>query len=100
MRHHEVIHLISLTMIEDDLGNQIEVPSERQVFANEHTVSITEYYNAATNGLRASKAFEVYTFEYEDESRFKHNDIVYRIIRVAPRGEKTVLTGEKVAADG
>lgn len=100
MRHHEVIHLLSSQIVEDEIGNQIEQDTERKVYANEFSVSATEYYNAAVTGMRPSKSFEIYSFEYNGEEKLKHNGVVYRIIRVETRGEKTRITCERVAADG
>ncbi|SFR15260.1 hypothetical protein [Desulfoscipio geothermicus] len=100
MRHNQVIYLITTTIQEDEIGNQIPVETERKVYANEFSVSSNEYYNAALSGLRPAKMFEIYSFEYQGEGKLKHNDITYRIIRTESRGEKTRLTCERVAADG
>lgn len=100
MRHDQVIYLLSVTVEEDEIGNQVEIVTERMVFANELAVTSEEFYNAATTGLRPTKRFEIYSFEYQGEDRLKHDGVVYRIIRVEKRGEKTRITCERVAADG
>lgn len=100
MRHKEVIFFVSTTIVEDELGNQIEQEVERGVFANEMSINQTEYYNAATSGLRPSKMFEVYSFEYDGEPKLKHNGKMYRIVRSETRGEKTRIVCEAVTADG
>jgi len=99
-RQDQVILLISVTITEDDIGNQIETPTERQVFAEELAVGSGEFYAAAVAGLRPEKRFEIYTREYQGESRLEHNSIPYRIIRTEGRGEKIRLSCEKVGADG
>lgn len=96
MRHHDIIDLISVTIVEDELGNQIEQESSRQVFANQFEISTSEYYQAASQGLKAEKRFEIYTFEYQNESKFRYEGIEYQIIRTQIKGEKIRLTGEKV----
>lgn len=100
MRHNQVIYLISVTITEDEIGNQIETLTERKVYANEFSVSASEFYGAAQTGLRPEKVFEIKSFEYQQETKLRHNTAVYRIIRAETRGEKTRLTCEKVAADG
>lgn len=100
MRHKEVIYLISEVINKDAIGNQIETPTERIVYANEMSVGSTEYYNAALTGLRPGKMFEIYTFEYQGEARLRHGAITYRIVRAETRGEKTRLTCDRVSADG
>ena len=99
-RPDQVVFLISSTMTEDDIGNQIKVPNERLIFAEELSVGSGEFYNAAVAGLRPSKRFEIYTREYLGEEKLKHNEITYRIIRTEGRGEKVRLSCERVAADG
>lgn len=100
MRHNQIIKLISITVAEDAIGNQVETPTERQVFANEFSVGSSEFYKAAVTGLRPSKMFEVYSWEYQDEDRLSHNSATYRIIRTEAKSEKTRLICEKVTADG
>lgn len=99
LRHNDVIYLIFTSIIEDEIGNQIEQNIERKVYANEFSVSVTEYYNAAATGMRPSKSFEIYSFEYRGEEKLKHEGIIYRIIRVESRGEKTRITCERVVGD-
>lgn len=96
MRHTEVIYLPSIKITEDEIGNQIETPTERSVFANEFYVSGTEFYNAAVAGLKPEKQFEIYSFEYAGEAKLKHNDVTYNIIRTEKRGDKTRITCQKV----
>ncbi len=100
MRHNQVIYLQSVTIVEDEIGNQKQVISERMVFANELSVSAEEFYSAGQAGLRPTKRFEIYSFEHQGEDRLKHDGVVYRVIRTEKRGEKTRITCERVAADG
>ncbi len=99
MRHNKVIYLISVTITEDEYGNQIEEETERKVYANEYSIGSSEFYNAAVTGLRPEIAFEIYSFEYNKEQKFKYNDKEYNIIRTQGKGERIVLIGEKVAGN-
>ena len=100
MRHNQIIKLVAVSITADAIGNQVESLSEREVFANEYSVSSSEFYNAAAAGIRASKAFEIYAAEYQAEDRFKVGTVTYRIVRTQGKGEKLILVGERVAADG
>jgi len=101
LRYNQVIYLIKITAVTGDaIGNQIKTPVERKVYANEFSVGSGEFYNAAAAGLRPSKMFEIYSFEYQGEEKLKHNTVTYRIIRTEGRGEKIRLSCERVAADG
>jgi hypothetical protein len=96
MRYKEVINLLSVTIVEDELGNQRQEEVPRQVFANQWGVSTNEYYEAASQGLKPEKRFEIHTFEYQGESKLSHEGIEYRIIRTEELGEKLRITCEKV----
>jgi len=100
MRHHDVISLISIKYEEDEIGNQIPVETERQVFANEFSVSSSEFYNASVAGLKPTRAFEIYSFEYQGEGKLKHEGTKYQIIRTEKRGEKMRLTCERDVGNG
>jgi head-tail adaptor len=99
MRHNRVIYLLTATVTGDAVGNQVEALVERKIYANEYSVSSSEFYNAALIGLKPSKAFEIYSYEYQDESRLKHDDIIYKITRTQARGDKLVLYCERAGAD-
>jgi SPP1 family predicted phage head-tail adaptor len=96
MRYNAVIYLIAVSIVTDEIGNQIEQETERKVFANEMTVSQNEFYNASAAGLRPSKMFEIYSFEYQGETKLKHDRVTYQIIRSEKRGEKMRIICEKM----
>lgn len=96
MRYKEVINLLSVTIVEDDLGNQRQEETPRQVFANQWGVSTSEYYGASSQGLKPEKRFEIHSFEYQGESKLSHEGIEYRIIRTEVSGEKIRISCEKV----
>lgn len=102
MRAREIIYLLSMAVTEDDIGNQVETPTECMVFAEELAVYSSEFNNAAASGLRAEKMFEIYTGDYQDEARIKYQNTTYRIIRTSlgKTPDKTRLTCERVVADG
>jgi len=81
MLFRDVIKLISYTTTENELGDTIEVPTERQVFADKQSVRQSEFYQAAATGLRPELMFVVRTIEYNGETRLKYNDKEYSIIR-------------------
>lgn len=95
MRHNDVIELLSTTIIDDDLGNQIEKEEPRQVFANRMRVTTKERYEAGNQGLKPSKRFEMYSFEYNGETKLKYENVIYHIVDVDERGEKVHLLCEK-----
>jgi len=100
MRHNKIIYLPTTTIEKDEWGNEIEVHDWKLVYANEYSVSSSEFYNAAVNGLRPEQSFEIYTFEYNSEKKFKFDDDIYDIIRTQGKGEKIIIIGEKVSDNG
>lgn len=99
MRHNQIIKLITVTVTEDAIGNQIASTTERTVYANEFYVNQSEFYNASVAGLKPEKQFELYSYEYQGESKLKHDTDTYNIIRTEKRGDKIRLTCERILAD-
>jgi len=96
MRHNETIYLGTKTVELDDNLNQIETFTyDKTVYANEYSVSSTEFYAGAASGLKPEKSFEIYGFEYDGQERFKFNGQEYDIIQTRGKGEKIVIIGEK-----
>jgi hypothetical protein len=98
MHSTEVIYLMSSIFVSDSLANKVETftVSDTPTFANEIGVESYEHYNAATMGIRPVKAFEIYSFEYNGESRLTHNDTVYKVERTSIRGDKIKLFCSRV----
>ncbi|TDO77686.1 SPP1 family predicted phage head-tail adaptor [Halanaerobium saccharolyticum] len=99
MRYNKIIHLISTTITQDEWGNEIETRTERKVFANENSIGSSEYYNAASQGLRPEVKFEIRSVEYDGEKEIKFDGTIYNIIRSQKMGARTILTCERVNGD-
>jgi SPP1 family predicted phage head-tail adaptor len=92
MLFKDVISLITITTTENELGDTIEVPTERQVFADKQSIRQSEFYQAAATGLRPELMFVVRSIDYNQEPKLKHGDKTYTIIRTYDKdGELTEL---------
>ncbi len=102
MRFDKAIFLMAATAESDEVGNQVQTYTERLVYGEELYLGTYEYYNASVAGMRLEKKFEIYTREYRGESKLKHDDVIYYIIRTSPgkTSEKVWLTCERVGSDG
>ena len=97
MLFKDVISLITVTTTENELGDTIEVSTERQVFADKQSVRQSEFYQAAATGLRPELMFAVRTIEYNGETKLKYNGKEYSIIRTYNKdGELTELVCQGV----
>ena len=81
MLFKEIIKLISVTVTENDMGDIIEAPVEREVFADKQSIRQSEFYQAAATGLRPELMFVVRSIDYEGEAKLKYNGKEYSIIR-------------------
>lgn len=92
MLFKEVIKLISVTTGENDMGDPVEIPVEREIFADKQSIRQSEFYQAAATGLRPELMFVVRTIDYNQEPKLKYNDKEYTIIRTYDKdGELTEL---------
>lgn len=81
MLFRDVVKLISITVTENDMGDIIETPVEREVFADKQSIRQSEFYQAAATGLRPELMFVVRSIDYEGEPRLKYSGKEYTIIR-------------------
>ena len=81
MLFREVIQLISITYTENAMGDMIETKVEKQVFANKKSIRQSEFYQAASTGLKPELMFEVRSIEYDRQPKLKHDNKEYNIIR-------------------
>ena len=71
MLFRDVVKLISVTVTENDMGDIIETPTEREVFADKQSIRQSEFYQAAATGLRPELMFAVRSIDYNQEPKLK-----------------------------
>lgn len=98
-RFDAVLALIAETFESDDIGQQVAVRSRRVVYANTFNLTSAEFYEAAAQGLRASRRYQLRAVDYEDEQFVDVDGVEYTVIRVDRRGEWVTLTLERKAAN-
>lgn len=97
MLFRDVVKLISVTTTENDMGDIIETPVEREVFADKQSIRQSEFYQAAATGLRPELMFVVRSVDYNGEQKLKYNDKEYAVIRTYDKdGELTELVCQGV----
>lgn len=86
------MYLISQEPGENAVGDPIMLDGEpRRVYANRLSVRQSEHYQAMQIGFKAELMFEVRAIDYQGESKLKHADKEYRIIRTYKKGEMMEL---------
>ena len=88
--------LLKSVLIEDDLGNQIEQHTEREVFCEEFSVGSSEFFSAGVQGFKSELGLKVDVMEYDREEKVVYNNEQYRIYRTFKKGRdvELYLTGE------
>lgn len=89
--------LIQKTYDFDEIGNQVEAEVKTTVFCDIKSVGRSEFYSAATTGLKPEIIFIVHNYEYNGENQVEFENKKYNVIRTYTRNEEEVeLTCEKV----
>ena len=97
------IKLVSITVTDDDIGNQVETETTNEVWAEETGIRQSEFYNAAVAGLRPEKTFIIWANEYTGQVKVECNSVKYKVIRTyinPAKSEMVELICERVIADG
>jgi SPP1 family predicted phage head-tail adaptor len=93
---HELT-LLGETIVEDELGNQEVVFTEKTILGAVKSVGRSEFYSAATTGLQPSIIFVIHGYEYDNEQYVRFQNDKYRVIRTYSTDfEEVELTCEKV----
>ncbi len=110
MTYDHELTLISQTVKEDEIGNQIPVETRKTILCKVKSVGRSEFYGAATAGLRPEIVFVAHEFEYSGEREVEFEGERYKVIRAYRGGatrqgsklafDEMELTCERVTADG
>jgi hypothetical protein len=95
VRFDRVISLVTLTYTKDDLQQQVATPLTRDVFANEFTISASEFYEAGRAGMKPEREFEIRAEDYDDESLASVDGVAYQVVRTIRKGQWVRLVLER-----
>jgi SPP1 family predicted phage head-tail adaptor len=77
-------------------GEALQTMVYREIYANKKSVRQSEFYQAATAGLKPELVFEVHSFEFTNDERVRYptgeDGKEYTIVRAYDKGEITELT--------
>jgi SPP1 family predicted phage head-tail adaptor len=99
MLFKEIIQLISVTKTQNAVTGRLTETegTPKQVFADEKSITQTEFYQAQASGLRPEIKFIMRKVDYSDEKRLTFNSVKYDIIRTySKNGELIELICQKV----
>lgn len=83
MEYSEIIYLLTESIGEDNIGNQISsLTSSQKCYAKVQSVRTNEYYSAVEAGLTPSMEFVIKKLNYNGESLIEWNNEKYSVIRV------------------
>ena len=101
MTYDHELTLISETITEDEIGNQVPTETAVTVLCGLRSVGRSEFYGAAAAGLRPELVFVVHGYEYDGQRKVVFAGERYEVIRTyAVSFEETELTCAKVTANG
>jgi SPP1 family predicted phage head-tail adaptor len=95
-----VCSLVSVRYETDDIGQEIETTSEREVFCAELTVYNSESYRAAQQDIKSACVLAVDTEEYEGEEKVSYNSKLYGIYKIRKRSDGMTELYCEVRSDG
>ena len=76
-----VLNLISIEQVQDSYGVWRETLSPRQVFAEIHSITRNEFFEAGRNGLNPAFEFTVFHGDYQGETLCEYEGKQYSIYR-------------------
>jgi SPP1 family predicted phage head-tail adaptor len=86
----DIIDLISIVIVEDEIGNPIEQETLKEVYCTVESISQSEYFQASLSGLKPQIKITVCEFDYSDEKIVLYNDKRYSIYRTYLRKDERI----------
>ena len=86
----DAIWLVSATMEQDAIGQQIHMESRRRVLCQIGEISRREWYDAGSHGLKPEIMFRVFCGDYSGEEIVEYNGIRYAVYRTYRTDQDTV----------
>lgn len=81
---NEIVYLVSYedSGEVDDYGDKILKPIYKRRFAKFKSVSLSEFYQAQTAGVKPEIKLEMADyFDYEEQEEVIYNDVLYKVLR-------------------
>lgn len=82
-----VCKLLTATIKDDEVGNQIPEYREREVFCAELPVYSSEFYNASQQGIKIQNILVIDSEEYEQETVVSYEGAVYSVFKTFLRSD-------------
>lgn len=86
----DVIELAELTIIVNDNGIEEPLLNKREVFCNEKSVTLNEYYKSSQNGNEIKIVFEVKQVDYSKEQFVIFEEKTYKIVRIYKKNSEDI----------
>lgn len=95
-----VCSLIKVGYTVDEIGQELPVNSEREVFCAELELYNSESYRAAQQDIKSACVLAVDTEEYEGEEKVSYNSKLYGIYKIRKRSDGMTELYCEVRSDG
>jgi SPP1 family predicted phage head-tail adaptor len=86
----DIAYLISATITEDDIGNQIEQETKKEVFCTVESITQSEYFQASQSGLKPQLKLTMSEFDYSGETLVEYNSKRYSVYRTFLRNDEHI----------
>jgi SPP1 family predicted phage head-tail adaptor len=78
---NKTIELMSTTVTQDSIGQQVKAYTYRKIYVKEKSVPQSEFFSAGQREIKPSAVFIIRDGEYEGETMLRYNNVVYSIYR-------------------
>lgn len=89
----DVLTLIRIETTLDEYGDPVITEIPREVFAEQMSIGLKEFYQAHAVGLQPEVKFKLADYlDYEDETVVEHDGHRYRVLRTYRTGQELEIT--------
>ena len=81
MDRSDVIKLVAYTYTVDEYGVHIPAATKREVYCNVQSVSASEFFQGAANGIKPEYRFTMFKYDYQGEEIVEYKNTAYTVYR-------------------
>lgn len=86
----DIAKLISTNYVTDDVGNEIETRTSRQVFVSVGSIYQNEFFTASNQGLKPTYKMTLRRYDYSGETLMEYDGEIYTIYRTYIKDADTI----------
>ena len=90
MLFKDILDLISTEITIDDVGDQVETTTSKEIFCDKRSISQSEFYQSQATGLKPEIKFIIRYEDYDNHKKIRYDNRFYDVSRTYSKEEEYI----------